>query len=182
MNKKNLQIKAKSVTWRQFDRKHDAIFRSLGKEIRIGVLAVSMLTYASTDSISAQSLPSEPSESGEKLMQLEDIEVTASRVAQPMGQSARIVSVMTREDIQATPAQSVNDLLKYAAGVDVRQRGAFGIQTDISINGGTHDQIVILLNGVNISSPHTGHLSADFPINCFRIMIPHMRVSSTSSN
>ena len=41
MNKKNLQIKAKSVTWRQFDRKHDAIFRSLGKEIRIGVLAVS---------------------------------------------------------------------------------------------------------------------------------------------
>lgn len=165
MNKKNLQIKAKSVTWRQFDRKHDAIFRSLGKEIRIGVLAVSMLTYASTDSISAQSLPSEPSESGEKLMQLEDIEVTASRVAQPMGQSARIVSVMTREDIQATPAQSVNDLLKYAAGVDVRQRGAFGIQTDISINGGTHDQIVILLNGVNISSPHTGHLSADFPIS-----------------
>ena len=48
--------------------------------------------------------------------------------------------------------------------MDVRQRGAFGVQTDISINGGTFDQITILLNGVNISSPQTGHNAADFPV------------------
>ena len=52
-----------------------------------------------------------------------------------------------------------------AIGVDVRQRGGFGVQTDISINGGTFDQITILLNGVNISNPQTGHNAADFPVN-----------------
>ena len=55
--------------------------------------------------------------------------------------------------------------MKLATGVDVRQRGGFGVQTDISINGGTFDQITILLNGVNISSPQTGHNAADFPVS-----------------
>ena len=69
------------------------------------------------------------------------------------------------DDIQRAEAASVNDLLKLATGVDVRQRGGFGVQTDISINGGTFDQITILLNGVNISSPQTGHNAADFPVS-----------------
>ena len=79
-------------------------------------------------------------------------------------QSARFVSVITSQQIQAAAVQTINDILKLAVGVDVRQRGGFGIQTDISIDGGTFDQITILLNGVNISSPHTGHLTADFPV------------------
>ena len=55
-------------------------------------------------------------------------------------------------------------MVKLATGVDVRQRGGFGVQTDISINGGTFDQITILLNGVNISNPQTGHNASDFPV------------------
>lgn len=69
---------------------------------------------------------------------------------------------MTREDIQRSAAQTINDVLKLATGVDVRQRGGFGVQTDISINGGTFDQIAIFLNGVNISNPQTGHNASDF--------------------
>ena len=76
-----------------------------------------------------------------------------------------MVGLITRQQIESSAAQSVNDLLKTAVGVDVRQRGGFGIQTDISINGGTFDQIIILLNGVNITSPQTGHLAADFPVS-----------------
>ena len=80
-------------------------------------------------------------------------------------QSARIVSVLTRQDIEQAAAQSVNDLFKLVSGVDVRQRGGFGIQTDISIGGGTFDQVTLLLNGVDIGNPQTGHLSADFPVS-----------------
>ena len=39
------------------------------------------------------------------------------------------------------------------------------MQADVSIRGGSHEQIVILLNGINVSSSKTGHLSFDFPIN-----------------
>ena len=94
-----------------------------------------------------------------------EIAVTGTMSPLTAMQAARIVGVITRQQIEASPAQSVNDLLKFVAGVDVRQRGGFGIQTDISIDGSTFDQISLLLNGVNITSPHTGHLAADFPVS-----------------
>ena len=94
-------------------------------------------------------------------------EVTVSGTLAPLTQlqSARIVSVLSRQDIEQAAAQSVNDLLKSVAGVDVPQRGSFGIQTDIGIDGGTFDQVTLLLNGVDIGNPQTGHLSADFPVS-----------------
>ena len=118
---------------------------------------------------------------------LEEVTVSASRAPLTVHQSARMVTVLDTLQIRSAPVQSVNDLLKYAVGVDVRQRGAMGIQTDIGIRGGTFDQIAILLNGVNISDPQTGHLAVDLPVDLAeidRIEIlegPAGRVYGTSS-
>ena len=100
-----------------------------------------------------------------KTIDLSAAEVTGTRAPLPADKAVRLVQVLDRQAIQASSAQSVNDLLKQIAGVDVRQRGAFGIQTDISVNGGTEDQLTVLLNGINISNPHTGHLTFDLPVN-----------------
>lgn len=100
-----------------------------------------------------------------KTIDLSAAEVTSTRAPLPADKAVRLVQVLDRQAIQASSAQSVNDLLKQVAGVDVRQRGAFGIQTDISVNGGTEDQLTVLLNGINISNPHTGHLTFDLPVN-----------------
>ena len=164
MQEKALKLKADTIRWHQLSRRGDAIFRSLGREIVITTLSAAALLTLTPTASRAQIATQRDGETSREV-KTDEVTVTASRVPLPMTQTARIVSVMTREQIEDCPAQSVNDLLKYATAVDVRQRGAFGIQTDISINGGTHDQIVILLNGVNISSPHTGHLSADFPVS-----------------
>ena len=164
MNKQNIRLGNPTVTFTRFCRKNYAIFVSLRKEIRIGVLTASTLLFANPDSVFAQ-VERQEGEKEERQMELDDVEVTASRVPLALNQAARTVTLITSEQIQQAPVNSVNDILKLAAGVDVRQRGGYGIQTDISINGGTHDQIVILLNGVNISSPHTGHLAADFPVS-----------------
>ena len=118
---------------------------------------------------------------------LEEITVSATRAPLTVHQSARMVTVLDTLQIRSAPVQSVNDLLKYAVGVDVRQRGAMGIQTDIGIRGGTFDQIAVLLNGVNISDPQTGHLVMDLPVDLSeidRIEIlegPAGRVYGTSS-
>ena len=118
---------------------------------------------------------------------LEAVSVTGSRVPMQLGQSARMVTVLDSVSISSMPAKTINDILKYAVGVDVRQRGAFGMQTDISLRGGTFDQIAVLLNGINISDPHTGHNAADFPVDISeidRIEIlegPSSRVYGTSS-
>lgn len=167
MFKQQIQLKAAAIRWRQFSRRGDAVFRSLGREIIICTLTVGTLLSVVPASTAAQTAaPVVGNIEGDTLspVELDDVEVTAARVAMPMDQAARSVGIVSRQQIEAAAATCTADLLKQCAAVDVRQRGPFGIQTDISINGGTHDQIVILLNGVNISSPHTGHLAADLPI------------------
>ncbi|MCQ2237829.1 MAG: TonB-dependent receptor [Bacteroidaceae bacterium] len=104
-------------------------------------------------------------EQTESEYELEGLEVIGTRVPLSPQHSVRMVQVLTRQQIAATAAQSVNDLLKLVAGVDVRQRGAYGVQTDIGVNGGTSDQLTVLLNGVNISNSHTGHLTMDLPVS-----------------
>ena len=118
---------------------------------------------------------------------LEAISVTGSRNQMSLGTSARIVTVLDSLAIASMPAQTVNDILKYSIGVDVRQRGTMGMQTDISIRGGSFDQIAVLLNGINICDPQTGHNAVDFPVSTSdidRIEIlegPAARVYGTSS-
>ncbi len=96
---------------------------------------------------------------------LEEACVTASRIPMPADKATRLVQVLSSKEIESSAAQSVNDLLKLVAGVDVRQRGGYGVQTDIGINGGNEDQLTVLLNGVNISNPQTGHLTMDLSVS-----------------
>lgn len=186
MKEKIFQSKKPVVRFRQFQNSPYAVFRSLKVEVTIGVLSVATLTFATPDTASAQVALTLP-QGQEKLYELEEVEVTSSRAPLTLGQSARLVTVLDREAIAAAPAQSVNDLLKFAAGVDVRQRGPIGAQTDISVRGGTNEQITILLNGININDPQTGHNAADFPVDISdieRIEVlegPAGRVYGTSS-
>lgn len=118
---------------------------------------------------------------------LDSVTVTATRVPVALHSSARIVTLLDSLTIASAPAETVNDLLKYVPGVDVRQRGAMGMQTDISIRGGTYNQVAVLLDGINITDPQTGHNSFDFPVNVSdieRIEVlegPAARVYGTSS-
>lgn len=155
------------MRFRRYSNRSYAVFSTLKSPVSIGVMTVAMLASAPVTGISAQI--AEKNNAGEKLYELEEVEVTGSRVPLTVSQAARIVTVLDREAIAAAPVQSINDLLKYAAGVDVRQRGDMGVQTDISIRGGTFDQITILLNGINICDPQTGHNAADFPVELSEI-------------
>ena len=155
------------MRFKHYSRRSYAVFSTLKSHVTIGVMTVVMLASVPVSGISAQTV--KDNNSGEKLYELEEVEVTGSRVPLTVSQAARIVTVLDREAIAAAPVQSINDLLKYAAGVDVRQRGDMGVQTDISIRGGTFDQITILLNGINICDPQTGHNAADFPVELSEI-------------
>lgn len=159
--------KPQSITWKQFANRGYCAFASLKREVRIGVLSIATLGIAAqAEAATSAILANHPTQKtdGEE-QEMEAVTVTGTMAPLTQLQSARMVSVLSREDIQRAGVQSINDLFKLATGVDVRQRGGFGIQTDISINGGTYEQVTILLNGVNISNPHTGHLAADFPVS-----------------
>lgn len=161
---KTIFNKRTSLKFKHFSNKGYSLFSVLGREVIVGTLSVATLTYAKADGISTDvnKITTDSLYRGAAL-QLDEVSVTASRAPLAESQQARMVTVLSREDIAQAPVQSINDLLKYVAGVDVRQRGPIGAQTDVSIRGGNYEQITILLNGVNINDPQTGHNAFDFP-------------------
>lgn len=183
---KTIFNKRTPMTFKQFGRKGYSLFACLGREVLIGTLSVATLTYAKADGISVEPIKPDTTKTSREV-RLEEVNVTGSRAPLTRGQQARMVTVLERADIQAAPVQSINDLLKYAVGVDVRQRGPIGAQTDVSIRGGNYEQITILLNGINICDPQTGHNAFDFPLDISdieRIEVlegPAGRVYGTSS-
>lgn len=161
---KHLFNKRQTHLFKRFSHKGYAIFNSLGREVLIGTLSITTLAHAKADGVSVKTELAHDSLE-QRVVSLDEVTITGSRAPLTMQQAAKVIAVITRDDINRAAAESINDVLKSVTGVDVRQRGGFGVQTDISINGGTFDQITILLNGMNISSPQTGHYNADFPVS-----------------
>ena len=158
------------IVFKRFGRKGYSLFACLGREVIISTLSVATLTYASAESVSVKPVTADTiATKTDREMTLDEVNVMGSRAPMTRNQAARMVTVLERSDIQAAPVQSVNDLLKYAAGVDVRQRGPIGAQTDVSIRGGNYEQIAILLNGINICDPQSGHNAFDFPVDISEI-------------
>ena len=176
------------LVFRRFGNKGYSLFACLGREVVCSVLSVATLTYASAESVATDPVvtDSTATTTARELL-LEEVSVTGSRAPLTRSQAARMVTVLDRQQIQQAPVQSVNDLLKYAVGIDVRQRGPIGAQTDISIRGGTSEQIIILLNGINICDPQTGHNVMDLPVDLSEIQRieviegPAGRIYGTSS-
>jgi len=77
----------------------------------------------------------------------------------------RVITVIEKAEITRSSVQSLDQLLDYVAGIDIRQRGTNSTQADISVRGGSFDQVLVLLNGVNITDPQTGHFNLDVPLN-----------------
>lgn len=154
-----------ALIFRKWGRKNYSLFSTLKRVVKISVLSV---TYFLTAPVPVVSVPRDTTET-KMQYDLDEVEVTASRVPVIFSQVARILSVIGAQEIAQMPAESVQDLLDYISGVDIRQRGAEGVQADISIRGGTFDQILILLNGINITDPQTGHHNLNLPVSLSQI-------------
>ena len=153
--------RADVFTFKRWGGKSYSLFSALKKPVRIGVLLAVYTTVAEPELVFAQT------DSSKVKMEydLNEVEISAQRAPVAFSQVARIISVISREEIEAAPVQSIQDLLEYALSVDVRQRGPNGVQADISVRGGTFDQTLILLNGISISDPQTGHHSLNLPVS-----------------
>ena len=156
--------------FKRFGRKGYSLFAVLGRVVVVGVLSVATLSKSHAEGVGVKPvIDNDTTDKTDRELTLDEVSVTGSRAPLTLAQAARMVTVLERADIQAAPVQSVNDLLKYVASVDVRQRGPIGAQTDISIRGGNYEQITILLNGINICDPQTGHNAFDFPVDISEI-------------
>lgn len=151
-----------TFTFKRWSRKSWAVFHSLGMKIRIAGLSLVLSATFLPKTVDAQqqdtTILQDP-------VEMDEVVVTAQRNEVVYSQMARIVEVLDREEIEKLPAHSLDQLLEYAMNVDIRQRGGMSVQSDISIRSGSFDQAMILLNGVNITDPQTGHHNLNLPVD-----------------
>jgi len=96
---------------------------------------------------------------------LDPVVVTGSRIPHRLSNTAKSISIISREEIDIVPADNIADILKLINGVDVRQRSPHGVQTDVGIRGSSYEQTLILVDGVSVNDPQTGHHNMDLPVN-----------------
>ncbi|MCX7862045.1 MAG: TonB-dependent receptor [Bacteroidales bacterium] len=98
-------------------------------------------------------------------IQLSEIEVNANRIHSKYKDQLRVVQIIDKYEIMQLPSLSISEILDYAGNVDVRQRGIHNVQSDISIRGGNYEQTLIMVNGIPVNDPQTGHHSMNIPIS-----------------
>ncbi len=86
----------------------------------------------------------------------------------------RLIQTIQQDEIAVLPVRTLTDLLRYIPGLDLRERGASGVQADVCMRAGTADQVKVFLNGVEFTNPQTGHYSMDLPIELS--IIDHIEV------
>ena len=111
---------------------------------------------------------------------IEEVTIETNRIETTYEDLNSTVFVYTREQIQSLPVQSLNEVLTYIAGVDMQQRGPFGVQSDVSLRGGTFEQTLILVNGIKMSDPQTGHHNLNLPVDLDQIERIEVLKSSAS--
>jgi vitamin B12 transporter len=82
--------------------------------------------------------------------------VTASRVPEPEDQTFFSTTVLTRADIEASQALSVQDLLAGLAGINIDNAGGLGQQSSVFIRGTDSDHTLLLIDGVRVGSATLG--------------------------
>jgi vitamin B12 transporter len=93
-----------------------------------------------------------------------EITVTATRSPVALGESGRSVEVLTAEEIARQPVQSLPELLQLLPGFDIRRRGPFGVQADLSARGSSFEEVLVLIDGAPMHNPQTGHHNADLAL------------------
>lgn len=92
--------------------------------------------------------------------------VTANRLPEAVDDTLAPVSVITREDIEASATNDIVDLLRVVPGVDIVRGGGIGQQTSVFMRGANSNHTLVLIDGVRVSSLGTGayaweHLPVD---------------------
>lgn len=148
--------------FKRWSRTNYAVFASLHRQVTIGVLAVGMsILLLTTETAAAQQADT----SGvSRVMRIEPIGVTGTRLS-PSRSIQSQTPVFDRGTEAAAPFQTLEDALRLSPSIDIRERSGKGVQADISIRGGSPDQTMMLLNGINFTDARTGHQTHSLPID-----------------
>jgi len=74
-------------------------------------------------------------------------------------QSGKNITIITDEEINRLSLNSIDDILRYQSSIEIISRGPLGAQNDVSIQGSSFNQVLVLVDGLRMNDPLTGHFS-----------------------
>ncbi len=159
--KQNFINKLKQVHFKHWSNKKYAAFNSFKKIIKICTLAVAYSIIAEPTHLKAQGGDS----TSTRIYELDEVTVQSTLIELKNAETGRSIEVINGSSIQLLPVTTIDELLRYVPGIDARQRGAFGTQTDFSIRGSNFNQVLVLIDGQKINDPLTSHFNSNIPIS-----------------
>ncbi|MEO6071406.1 MAG: TonB-dependent receptor [Chitinophagaceae bacterium] len=95
---------------------------------------------------------------------LDPVTITASPNPISLSKTGRNILVINGDKIKKLPINSIDELLRYLPGIEVQARGPMGSQSDFVLRGGTFQQVLVILDGLRVNDPLTGHFNSYIPI------------------
>ena len=99
-----------------------------------------------------------------KTTELDSVIISGTRIDLPFSKNSRTITIISQKQIQNLPVDNLNELLQNISGIDIRQRGISGMQADIYIRGGNFEQTLLLIDGIKVEDPQTGHHTLNLTI------------------
>src|SRR5215510_5064171 len=87
---------------------------------------------------------------------LDPVVLTATKLETRAEQLGASVTVIPGEEVQRYHFETVEDVLRFVPGVDVRRAGSIGKVSNISIRGANSKQVQVLVDGMRVKSATTG--------------------------
>lgn len=101
----------------------------------------------------------------EDLPRLEEVVVTAPVSGRFLQSDVAETTVITAAEIKKMQVRTLPELLESISAIHLTERGTPGSQADLSMRGSSPDGALVLINGVRVADPQTGHFLMDIPVS-----------------
>jgi len=160
---KTMQHEETLWCFHRWSRKPWAAFAGMCR-FKTGVLSVAMsIILLATPRVGAQTVGDDPADRL-RALHLDSVQVTAGRHGASVPAAGAMSRTLVPVDRKA-PAAAAEAILRLVPSIDVRERGGRSTQADIAIRGGSFDQTMVMLNGIDFSDARTGHQSHALPVD-----------------
>ena len=95
--------------------------------------------------------------------------ITGNRIPEQASEISRNIQIINQKKIQKQSVSNIKELLGENTTIDLKSRGPKGVQSDISIRGANYNQSIVMIDGVKINDPQTGHHNLNLPVTMFDI-------------
>jgi outer membrane cobalamin receptor len=97
----------------------------------------------------------EPS-SDEKPLEIEKVIITATRSEEELLDVPGHATIITEEEIRASGARNLADVLDFSAGVSISDFGPEGSEKSVSLRGSATGQVLVLIDGTRANNAQNG--------------------------